>query len=62
MTLSRPTYAIWSLATLLAIAVIAMRYASVTIPGVSPVIGDHLFEALLISFILLWVGTVFRGV
>ncbi len=62
MALSRPTFVIWTIATLLAATVILMRYASIDIPVVSPIVSGHLFEVLLISFVLLWAGTVFKGI
>ncbi len=62
MALSRPTFVIWTIATLLAATVIAMRYASVEVPVISPIVSGNLFEVLLVSFALLWAGTVFKGI
>ncbi len=61
MTLSRPTFAIWLLSTVLVGLVIALKYFSVSVPVLSPIVGGHLFEVMLVSFVLLWAGTVFRG-
>lgn len=62
MHLSRPTFAIWSISTLLVVAVIAVKYFSVSIPALGEFVDGGMFEALLIGYILLWIGTVFRGV
>jgi len=62
MGISRPTYAIWLLSTILVALVIALKYFAVSVPVVSPIVSGHLFEVLLISFALLWAGTVFKGI
>jgi predicted neutral ceramidase superfamily lipid hydrolase len=62
MTLSRPTFAIWLLSTVLVALVVALKYFAVSIPVVTPIVSGHLFEVLLVSFVLLWAGTVFRGI
>mgnify|MGYP001823814754 FL=1 len=62
MALSRPTFFIWALSTILAVLVVALKYFSVEVPVLIPIVSGHLFEALLVSFVLLWAGTVFRGV
>ncbi|MFV0366925.1 MAG: hypothetical protein ACK5KM_00550 [Hyphomicrobiaceae bacterium] len=61
MTLSRPTFVIWLLSTILVALVIALKYFAISIPVLSPIINGNLFEVLLVSFILLWAGTVFKG-
>jgi hypothetical protein len=61
MPLSRPTFAIWLLSTLMVGLVIALKYFAISIPVVSPVIAGHHFEVLLVSYVLLWAGTVFNG-
>ena len=62
MALSRPTFVIWALSTILAVLVVALKYFSVEVPVLTPLVSGHLFEALLVSFVLLWAGTDFRGV
>ena len=62
MALSRPTFFIWALSTILAVLVVALKYFAVEVPVLTPIVSGHLFEALLVSFVLLWAGTVFRGV
>jgi len=62
MGLSRPTYAIWVLSTILVGLVVALKYFSVSIPVVSPIVSGNLFEVLLVAFALLWAGTVFKGI
>jgi hypothetical protein len=59
--MSRPTFAIWLISTLLAAVVILMTYFGVTIPVISPIVAGKGFETLLLAYILLWVGVVFRG-
>lgn len=59
--MSRPTFAIWLISTLLAAVVILMTYFNVTIPVISPIVAGHGFETLLIAYVLLWIGVVFRG-
>lgn len=59
--MSRPTFAIWLISTLLAAVVILMTYFGVTIPVISPIVAGHGFETLLIAYALLWIGVVFRG-
>ncbi|MCC0011084.1 MAG: hypothetical protein H6875_11645 [Hyphomicrobiaceae bacterium] len=61
MALSRPTFAIWLISTILVALVIALKYFAISIPVLSPIISGNLFEVLLISFVLLWAGTVFKG-
>jgi hypothetical protein len=45
------------LAVLLAVLALLVRYADVEIP----VVGDYSFEALLVSFLILLAGVLFRG-
>ncbi len=59
--LSRPTFAVWLISTILAVVVILMNYAGVSIPVISPIVAGHGFEVLSIAFVLLWLGTVFNG-
>jgi hypothetical protein len=58
---SRPSFGIWLISTLIAAVVILMNYAGVAVPVISPIIAGHSFEALLIAYLLLWIGTVFTG-
>ena len=62
LALSRPTFFIWVLSTILAGLVVALKYFSIEVPVVTPIVSGHLFEALLVSFALLWAGTVFKGI
>lgn len=59
--LSRPTFAIWLISTILAAVVILMTYTTITIPIISPIVAGNGFEALLLAYIMLWLGTVFTG-
>jgi len=56
----RPTFVVWLVSTVLAVIVILMTYGNVFIPVISPIIAGHSFETLLIAYILLWLGTIFR--
>lgn len=58
---SRPTFIIWLISTIIAAVVILMRYGGVSVPVVSDLIGGRGFEALLIAYVLLWLGTVVTG-
>lgn len=59
--LSRPTFVIWLISTILATVVILMIYAGITIPVLSPIVSGNTFEVLLLAYVLLWLGTVFNG-
>jgi hypothetical protein len=59
--LSRPTYAIWLISTILAVLVLLMRYTGIDIPVVSQNFSGRTFEVLLIAYVLLWLGTVVNG-
>ncbi len=59
--LSRPTFLIWFISTILAIIVLVMTYGGVVIPVVSPAVAGHTFEVLLLAYVLLWLGTVVSG-
>jgi hypothetical protein len=59
--LSRPTFVIWFISTLLAVVVVLMTYAGVTIPVISPIVAGNTFEVLLVAYVLLWLGTVVSG-
>ena len=57
MGLSAPSQAAVFLAVLLAILALLVRYADVAIPLVS----GHSFETLLVGFLVLLAGVIFRG-
>lgn len=59
--LSRPTFALWLLSTVLAAVVVLMTYAGVIVPVLSPIVAGHTFEVLLVAYVILWLGTVFTG-
>jgi len=58
---SRPTFIIWLISTIIAAVVILMNYAGVNVPVLSDLIAGRSFEALLLAYILLWLGTVVTG-
>lgn len=58
--LSRPSFVIWILSTVVAVLVLLMKYAGVNIPVASSIISGKMFEFLLIAYILLWLGTIIR--
>ncbi len=59
--LSRPTFALWFVSTVLAAVVVLMVYAGITVPVLSPIVAGHTFEVLLLAYVILWLGTVFSG-
>jgi hypothetical protein len=59
--MSAPTFAIWLVSTILAVIVILMTYTTVNVPIASDIVAGRGFETLLLAYILLWFGTVFRG-
>ena len=58
---SRPTFIVWLISTIIAITIVLMSYAGITIPVVSAIIAGRHFEFLLGAYILLWLGTIVRG-
>lgn len=62
--LSAPTFPIWLLSTVLIVLAVAAKYFGVAtlIPEVGPYVSQHLFETLLAGYVLLWIGTVFKGI
>ncbi len=62
MFLSRPTFAVWLLSTILAALVIALKYFGVSVPVLTDIVAGNHFEVLLVAFVLLWAGTVFKGI
>jgi hypothetical protein len=61
MMLSRPTFVIWLISTILAVVVVLMTYGGIVVPVISPIVAGHTFEVLLIAYVLLWLGTVVSG-
>ena len=59
--MSAPTFAIWLISTILAAIVILMVYTTVSIPVASDLVAGRTFETLLLAYIILWLGTIFRG-
>jgi E3 ubiquitin-protein ligase DOA10 len=59
--LSRPTFALWFVSTVLAAVVVLLVYAGVTIPVLSDIVAGRTFEVLLLAYVILWLGTVFSG-
>ena len=55
--LTPPSRAVFFLSVLLAILALLVRYARVAIP----VVSNYSFETLLIAFLLLLAGNMFRG-
>ena len=55
--LTPPTQIVFFLSVLLAILALLVRYAHVAIP----VVSDYTFETLLLAFLLLVAGNMFRG-
>jgi predicted tellurium resistance membrane protein TerC len=55
--LSPPTQAVFIISLVLAILALLAQYTAVTIP----VVSSHTFETLLLAFLLLLAGNLFRG-
>jgi hypothetical protein len=55
--LSPPTQVVFFLSLLLAVLALLAKYAAVSIP----VVGAHTFETLLLAFLLLLAGNLFRN-
>ena len=60
--LSAPTFITWIISTIIAGAIILFTYLGISVPFISDLIAGRSFEFLLGSYVLLWLGTVFRGV
>ena len=59
--LSRPTFIVWIISTLIVAVVMLMKYAGVTIPVLSDIASGKSFEFVLLAYILLWLGTLVKG-
>ena len=59
--LSRPTFLIWFISTVLAVVVVLMVYGGIVVPVISPFVAGYTLEVLLIAYVLLWLGTVVSG-
>jgi hypothetical protein len=59
--LSAPAFVSWIISTVIALAVILLTYLNINVPLISEIIGGRGFEFLLAAYVLLWLGTVFRG-
>ena len=57
MNLSPPSQVTFILAVALAVLALLVRYADVAIP----VVSGHSFETMLVAFLLLLAGVLFRG-
>ena len=58
--ISRPSFVVWIISTVIAAVIILMKYASIQIPVLSDIVSGKSFEFMLLAFILLWLGTVLR--
>ena len=57
MNLSPPSQVTFLLSVVLAVLALLVRYAAVSIP----VVSGHSFETMLVAFLLLLAGVLFRG-
>ena len=57
-TLTPPSQLVFVVSVLIAVLVVLVRYAGVSIP----VVSGNLFEALLIAYAILLAGNLFRGI
>ncbi|MEG6510143.1 hypothetical protein V6C03_14325 [Methyloligella sp. 2.7D] len=58
MSLTPPSSAVFIVSLVLAVCVLLVRYAGFGIP----IVNSHLFETLLIAYLLLLVGVLFKGI
>lgn len=58
MRLSPPTLPVFLVSVVLAALVVAVKYFGVS--GI-PYVGDRLFETLLVAYVVLLIGNLFRG-
>ena len=61
MRLSAPAFGTFMISLLLVVGVVALKYFAVTIPVVGPIVGQSMFEVLLVAYVILAAGAVFRG-
>ena len=59
---SAPSIISWFISTIIAGAIILLTYLGISVPVLSDVIAGRNFEFLLGAYILLWLGTVFKGI
>ncbi len=64
MALSRPTWIVWLISTILVGLVVAVKFFGVAslIPVAGPLVAGNLFVVLLVAYALLWAGTVLKGI
>jgi hypothetical protein len=57
---SAPSFVTFIISFILAALVIASKYFSITIPVLSEIVRGNYFEVLLVAYVLLLLGVIFR--
>lgn len=60
MRLSAPSYGLFLVSFILALVVILIKYFGITVPVVGDIVRKSMFEVMLVSYVLLFIGVVFR--
>lgn len=60
MNLTPPSFPVFLISVVMAALVIAAKYFGVHIPVISPIVTKSMFEVLLVAYVLLLIGVVFR--
>jgi len=60
--LSAPTFISWIISTVIAGAIILLTYLGISVPVITEIVAGRQFEFLLGAYLLLWLGTVLRGI
>lgn len=60
MRLSAPSYGLFLVSFILALLVILIKYFGITVPVVGDIVRKSMFEVMLVSYVLLFIGVVFR--
>ncbi len=60
MRLTAPSFPLFMISIIMAGLVIAIKYFQVDVPVAGPIVGKSLFDVLLLAYVLLFIGIVFR--
>lgn len=60
MRLTAPSFGIFLVSFILALLVVLIKYFGVSVPVVSYIVSKSMFEVLLVSYVLMLIGVLFR--
>lgn len=60
MHLTAPSLPIFLISVIMVALVVAAKYFGLTVPVLSPIVTRSMFEVLLVAWVLLFIGVVFR--